>query len=96
MNRSIETQTDVPTPKTRTIETQTDEQLSQETQTEPATTSKKRQHSEQPETSNQSKKAFEDLSMDEFLAGEDGYDEESCEVEDVCTVPAGYQLTPLR
>jgi len=91
-NRSIATQTDVPTPKTRTIETQTDEQLSQETQTESATTSKKRQHSEQLQTSNRSKKAFEDLSMEEFLAGEDGDDDESCEVKDVCTVPTGYQM----
>jgi len=38
----------------------------------PATTSKKQQRSEQPETSNPSKKAFEDLSMEEFLAGDDG------------------------
>jgi len=90
-NRSIETQTDVPIPKTRTIETQTDERLSQETQTEPATTSKKRQHSKQPETSNRSKKAFEDLSMEEFLAGEGGDDDESCEVNNIYTVPTGYQ-----
>jgi len=34
-----------------------------------------------------SKKVFEDLSMEEFLAGEDGDDDESCEVDDVYTVP---------
>jgi len=30
--------------------------------------------------------------MEEFLAGKDGDDDESCEVEDVCTVPTGYQM----
>jgi len=64
MNRSFETQTDEPTPKTRTIETQTDEQMNQGTQTESAITSKKCQLSEQPETSNRYKKTFEDFSME--------------------------------
>jgi len=30
--------------------------------------------------------------MDEFLAGEDGDDDESCEVDEVCTEPTGYQV----
>jgi len=30
--------------------------------------------------------------MEEFLAGEDGDDDESCEVDDVYTVPTGYQV----
>jgi len=33
MNWAIETQTDEPTPKTRTIEAQTDDQLNKKTQT---------------------------------------------------------------
>jgi len=73
----METQTDAPTQKNKTIETQTDEQSSQETQTEPHSTHKKRQRSEQPETSNPSKKAFEDFFMDEFLASDDGAECES-------------------
>jgi len=32
---------------------------------------------EQPESSNRSKKPFEELSMEEFLAGDDGADSES-------------------
>jgi len=49
----------VPTPKTRIIETLTDDQFTQETQTEAIIGSKKRLLSEQPESSNRSKKAFE-------------------------------------
>jgi len=30
--------------------------------------------------------------MEEFLAGEDGDDDESCEVDDVYTVPTWYQV----
>jgi len=30
--------------------------------------------------------------MEEFLAGEDGDDDESCEVDDVYTVPTGYPV----
>jgi len=52
--RFIETQTNVPTPKTRTIETQIDDQLTQETHTESTFRSKKRKLSEQTESSNRS------------------------------------------
>jgi len=75
--RTIETQTEVLTPKspvkeTRTIETQTeDEKVSRKTQTETAA-GKKRQLSQQAETGSRSKKPFEDLTEAEFLAEDDG------------------------
>jgi len=53
---------------------------------------KKRQLSEQPETGSKCKKAFTDLTMEEFLAGEDGEDEENGEVEDLPTTPSSYTL----
>jgi len=85
--RSIETQTDIPIPLTdipipltRTIETQTEECSNQQTQTEATGLSKKRQLSDKPET-NKLKKKFVDLTEAEFLAGEDGEDDEDGEGE---------------